>query len=178
MVTKESLQSHYANLETSALLEIITQNSGYTELAVSVALDELKFRNVAPEDIEIYQETDNYQPNPLLVENYLVDLTFAQKFAFYVFWIIWIPRLRVFVKINFREDGYILKSNQMRYYAIAGFSLALISMICNSSIGDIAWFVWIGGFIVAYTFDNQYNKDKQIKKLENIMESHGNFEWD
>jgi hypothetical protein len=178
MITKESLETRYLKLDTLSLLEIISADSGYTPLAISVAIDELKRRNVAFELIEKQKKISFYQPDPVLLAHCLIDLHFIQKLLFYLFWLIWIPRFRFLVRINFREEIYILKLNQANYYSIVGFVFSFIAMAANQSIGDAAWFIWFAGFIVAYLFDVGYNKQKQINKLESIMMSGGDFEWD
>lgn len=178
MVSKEDLQTQYSKLETGALLEITSPISGYTDLAISVAIDELKKRNVPIEEIEMHQEVMIRDPDPILAENYLIDLSFFQKFAFYIFWILWLTRLRIFIRVNFREEGFILKSQQLRYYGLSGFVFSIIGLACGNVSAGVGWFIWITGFLPVYLFDTEYNKPRQMKKLETIMESGGEFEWD
>jgi hypothetical protein len=184
MVTKETLQTQYAKYETEALLQIIAQDSGYTELAVSVALDELKVRQVSVEEIEASQEAIINEPDAELLENYLVDIGFFEKSGIYLFWFIWIrymTRSLVFKGAKFVTDGdtYILKAQQRRYYALMGFCFMMVAMCAGSQIGSSAWYVYFGGFFVAYIFDWLYNKDRRVRHLEEIMESgRKNFNWD
>jgi len=84
MVTEESLREKYAQLETVDLLEIAANKPDYEELAVIVAMDELKKRNVPAADIANYKSLFKYDPDEKTLENYFIDLNFFQKFLSYI----------------------------------------------------------------------------------------------
>ena len=54
MVSKDELKGIYAMLPTEKLMEIIDNKFGYTELAVSVAFEELANRSISEEEIKKY----------------------------------------------------------------------------------------------------------------------------
>jgi len=186
MVTKESLEEQYAKLETAQLLEIININSGYTDMAIAVALAVLKHRDVPVESIEDAREAAPVEVDPELLENCLVDLSFFQKFFFYIAWPIsaygslyrLILRSADQSQLPFRRNGYILKSYQSSFYSLYGFILTMVAMATSTSIGDSAWLVWIGGFGIPYAIDQLFNREKLTKKIERIISERGDFEWD
>ena len=74
MVTYESLQEQYTKLEVFDPLEIYTNKEAYTELAQSVALEELKKRKVPKQDIDSYKPVLIERNDPEVLKNYLIDL--------------------------------------------------------------------------------------------------------
>jgi hypothetical protein len=172
MVTKESLQEQYKNFETPGLLEIVSPNSGYTELAVAVARDELKYRNVPMNVIK------NYRPvltavDPLVLQNYLVDLPVFVKIVSFV---LWFPRVRRVYVRDFTDGGYVLKNNQSTYYSFVGFLFCVASLVSLNYI-PLGYLIWPAGFIPAYLFDISYNRERQERRLQQKV-SEGNDPWD
>src|SRR5712664_911465 len=55
-MTREDLEKQYAALSTNELLTIVDRKFGYTELAVTVAIEEMNRRNISEEDIKSYKE--------------------------------------------------------------------------------------------------------------------------
>ncbi len=55
MVSKEELKGTFSMLPTEKLMEIIDNKFGYTELAVSVAFEELAGREITEEEIKNYK---------------------------------------------------------------------------------------------------------------------------
>lgn len=51
MVTEESLQKQYIKMKTDDLLHMVANKSGYTQLAISVAIKELKSRKISENEI-------------------------------------------------------------------------------------------------------------------------------
>jgi hypothetical protein len=84
MVTQESLKEQYAKFDNIELLEITANKKGYTELAISVALTELKKRGIPNDEIRNYKSVLPQQPDELLVKNYLADLNLFQR-SFFIF---------------------------------------------------------------------------------------------
>ncbi|MGF7081042.1 hypothetical protein [Mucilaginibacter sp. UYCu711] len=169
MVTKEDLQRKYATLSTSELMNILDNKFSYTDLAVTVAIEELAKRSPSEEDVKNYKEEILDEVNTFIVNNIEVDLTTWQKMLFYLFWF---PILTFAFKRNYREDGYILKVRQANYYSFVGFIALIISAFLSlplnlSSFGEIA--LWMTGFFPAYLFDEYFNRLQQIKKLKKIF---------
>jgi len=177
MVTKESLNEQYVKMSTADLLEIAKDKTGYTELANTVALEELKRRKVTTEEI------DNYKPlmrriSVLTMENCLIDLEFPKKLLY--FYILWFPIIRGFYSPNFMQNGYILKQDQSNYYRILGAisivaTIIIANYICYNSI--IAFLViWIVLFLFSYLFDIYYNRQRQMRKIQKVIDS-GEIPW-
>ena len=169
MATKEELQEKYATLTTSQLMQILDRKFDYTELAITVAIEELAKRSPSEEDIKTYKEETLDVLNVFIVKNIEEDLSTWQKMLFYL---LWIPILTFVFKRNYREDGYILKLRQANYYSFTGFIALILSAIVSmplnlSSFGEIA--VWMLGFFPAYLFDEYFNRQQQIKRLKKIF---------
>ncbi|HWD88083.1 MAG TPA: hypothetical protein VG367_08155 [Mucilaginibacter sp.] len=149
-------------------MEIIDNKFGYTELAVSVAFEELSSRKISEEEIKNYKSKQIEKLNNYIRRNISHDLALTQKNLFYF---IFIPLLTSPFRQIFREKGYKLKIKQANYYSFVGFVFFLIS----------AWFVqqglsnlfvaafWMGGFIPAYLMDEFFNRQRQIRKLQRMF---------
>src|ERR1700749_3005895 len=117
MVTKEDLQSKYAGLSNQALMGILEHKADYTELAIEVATKELEGRKITPADIQSYEQ-EKADKVVASYENAIVDLPAWQKIMFYI------PFIGGFVhrayKMNFHEDGSLLKIKQSAYFTYTG----------------------------------------------------------
>jgi hypothetical protein len=168
MVTQEELQRTYAGLSTEKLLEMLDHKSGYTELAITVATKELSTRKVTEADVKKYEDKKVEEVNSFIKKNTVDDLTLVQKIVFYI---VFIP-LRFALKMNFREDGYLLKLKQANYYTYASlislFFAAFISMFFGLG-GTGSVIIWGLGFIPAYMFDEYFNRRRQIEKFQKIF---------
>jgi len=167
MVTEEELQEQYAQFDTESLLEIAANKSGFTELANSVALKELRNRKVSEQEIRDYKPILVDKIDPLIRQNCLIDLKVLYKIIFYF---VFIPRLRRFFTYNYSPNGYILKLNQSYYYSVVGFSFCILSFAIMEYSGANIFILWCVGFIPAYLFDIGFNKDRQIKKLQEALD--------
>jgi hypothetical protein len=177
MVTNESLREQYSKMLTEDLLEIAKDKVGYTELANTVALEELKRRKVASEEIAKYEPLAR-KINAPTRENCLVDLEFPKK-LFY-FYVLWFPKARHFYSPNFMQNGYILKSNQSNYYSVLGFISIIATFIIvgslyyNSIVAFLA--VWITLFFLSYLFDVYFNRQRQMRNIQKAVDS-GEIPW-
>ena len=118
MVSKDELKGIYAMLPTEKLMEIIDNKFGYTELAVSVAFEELAGRSISEEEIKNYKFKQLEKLNNYIKKNISHDLAFAEKNLFYF---LFIPLFTFPFKHTFKEKGYQLKVRQANYYALLGF---------------------------------------------------------
>lgn len=169
MVTKEELQKKYINLSNHELLNIIENKFDYTDLAVSVALSELSKRNINEDDIKEYKESIEKEIETFIERNIVDDLSIIQKLLFFIFWV---PLLNFPFRQNFSDEGYELKLKQANYYSWAGFiSLILISLATVSyNLSELTTFlIWLVCFLPAFLFDENFNRNRQIKKLERIF---------
>ena len=167
MVTEEYLQEQYAQFDTGSLLEIATNKSGFTELANSVALKELRKRKVPEQEIRDYKPVLVEKIDPLTRQNCLIDLNIFYKVIFYF---IFIPRLRAYFTYNYLPNGFILKQDQSYYYSVVGFSFCVLSFAIMEYFGTNIFILWCLGFIPAYLFDIGFNKERQIRKLQEALD--------
>jgi len=168
MVSKEELQVTFSSLPTEKLMEIIDNKFGYTEMAVSVAFEELAGRKISESEIKSYKTKQIEKLNSYIRKNIVNDLTLSQKNLFYF---IFIPLLTSPFRLTFKEKGFKLKIKQSNYYSFFGFIFFCIA----------AWFLykgmsnlfvaafWMGGFIPAYLMDEFFNRQRQIRKLQNLF---------
>ena len=163
-------------MQTEQLLEILDRKFDYTELALSIALEELGNRKVSEEEITNYKNRLLDNANTYIKRNVSDDLTLIQKNLFYF---LWFPLLNFAFKMNFEQDGYVLKLKQANYYSLLGFLFfvlsGIVSVVFNlSDLGSLA--IWILGFIPSYFFDEYFNRQQQIEKLKRIFGDDDNAE--
>jgi hypothetical protein len=168
-MTREELQEQYAVLSTNELLEIIDRKFDYTELAVTVALEEIGRRNLSEENIREYKEEQVAQANSFIQKNIVDDLNVFFKILFFF---IWLPLLNFPFKQNFRDGHYVLKLKQANYYSLLGFVfMALIAVSSGfaprSGLTDFT--IWFLSFLPAYVFDEYFNRQRQIRKLQSMF---------
>ena len=169
-MTEESLQEQYAKMKTTDLLGITANKSGYTELAISIAINELKNREIPEDQIRKSGAAIHEQENKFWMENCLFDLSFSQKLAYY--FILWIPRVRVYFIKYFKKNGYLLKNNQSNYYSILGFLFLMITFISSELSNSVflLFSVWPLGFLLSYLYDINFNKERQLDNLKKIKD--------
>ncbi|HVV55253.1 MAG TPA: hypothetical protein VHC47_08015 [Mucilaginibacter sp.] len=168
MVSKKELQSLYSTLPTEKLMEIIDNKFGYTELAVSVAFEELAGRKISEEEIKNYKSKQIEKLNAYIRKNIAHDLAFAQKNLFYF---LFIPLFTFPFKQGFKEKGYRLKTKQASYYSMFGFAFFVLAalFVFNGFSELFAAAFWLSGFIPAYLMDEFFNRQRQIKKLQQLF---------
>ena len=168
MVSKQELQVTYSSLPTEKLMEIIDNKFGYTELAVSVAFEELASRKISEEEIKNYKSKQIEKLNNYIRKNISNDLMLSQKNLFYF---IFIPLLTAPFRQSFKEKGFKLKVKQANYYSLFGaifFLLSGLFLMQGMSNLFVAAF-WMGGFIPAYLMDEFFNRQRQIRKLQKMF---------
>jgi hypothetical protein len=168
-MTREDLQEQYAALSNNELLEIIDRKFDYTELAVTVALEEIGRRNLSEENIREYKEEQIAQVNSFIKKNIVDDLNVFYKILFFF---IWLPLLNFPFKQNFRDDGYILKLRQASYYSLLGFvcmALTALSAEFAPQSNLTALTIWFLSFLPVYGFDEYFNRKRQIRKLRSMF---------
>jgi hypothetical protein len=139
-----------------------TTKTAYTELANSVAFEELKRRKIPVEEIKAYKPVLR-RINQETKDNCLIDLSIFQKLSYFFF--LWFPKIRHFYQPEFKQNGYILKDKQANYYSLLGMVSFIISISVGISYGLVESFlvIWAGCFLAALLFDILFNKDRQKK---------------
>ncbi|TFF36654.1 hypothetical protein [Mucilaginibacter psychrotolerans] len=168
MISKEQLEATYATLPTNKLLAMMDNTADYTELAIVVASAELAKRNVGEAEKAQYEQ-EQLEKADIFIQKVLFDeLSLLQKNLFYF---LWFPILNFAFKMNFRQDGYLLKLKQANYYSLVGFIFFMLAGILEPvlNISDfVALSVWILGFVVAYFFDQRFNKQRIVRILQQV----------
>jgi hypothetical protein len=167
MVSKEELQDTFAALPTEKLMEIIDNKFGYTELAITVAFEELSSRKISEEEVKNHKWKQIEKLNTYIKKNISDDLSLSQKNLFYF---IWLPLLTFPFKQNYREEGCALKVKQANYYSLFGFLFFVLTAFMSVGFSNLfAAALWMGGFIPAYLLDEFFNRKRQIKKLQKLF---------
>jgi hypothetical protein len=159
MILREDIQKKYSGLSTGELLAIVREKEGYTEMAISVAQEELTKRNITDDQVREFDERVE-EDNAVVLQKAREDLGIFQKCFFYF---IWVPLLHFPVKQNLREDGYFLKVRQAGYYSLAGFITFVITAFVSIALDLSDWpalLVWILLILLAFGLDNFFNKKR------------------
>jgi len=132
---------------------------------------------------ETTQEIMKYKPVASKIDestrkNCLVDLEFSKKLLY--FYVIWFPRARYFYRPDFMQKGYILKSNQSNYYKVLGFTslAATVIIVYRLYYNSIFAFltIWIVFFFLSYLFDIYFNRQRQVKNIQKVIDQ-GEIPW-
>ncbi|AWH86120.1 hypothetical protein HYN59_13815 [Flavobacterium album] len=150
MVTKEDLEKRYLQLSNSELIDIIDRKFEYTELAVTIAIQELAKRNVDEQDVVKYKEKVFLEFRDEFQKNFVDDLSISQKLFFFYFF--WIPFITIPLKNNFARDGFMLKRSQAGFFSTMGFAACFISifLVSVSSALTYAVFILLGFLTLQY----------------------------
>jgi hypothetical protein len=167
VVTEEELQRKFASYTNSKLIQIAISEDAYTDIAKAVAAAELRKRNITEDDIETYNDEVIEEMDSFIKKNTVDDLSLLQKNLFYF---LLLPIFLLAIIRNFEDDGYVLKAKQAGYYRLAGRGAIIISAIITlifqwNELAILAG--WIAGFIIAYVYDEKFNRQKQIDRLLN-----------
>jgi len=166
MITKEELVNTYSQMTNQELLDIVDRKFEHTEIAVLVALQELSKRNLTEEDIVAYKLEKVNKVNKFLRQNIVDDLNLLQKNFFFF---VWFPLFTFPFKRNFVEDGNFLKLKQAHYYSLAGLAAFIIVCLFNAIYDpalSISIAIVVALFIPTYFFDEFFNRQKQIERLQ------------
>lgn len=168
-MTHEDLQETYSEFSTQELLEIVDRKFEYTELAVTIALEEIAKRSVSEDDIKNYKEEQINKAANFIKHNIVDDLTLFQKNLFFF---IWLPLVTFSFKQNFRDDGYILKLKQANYYSLLGFIFCMSTVLIAVAydLSDLTMLaILILTFLPAYAFDEFFNRRRQVERLRRLL---------
>lgn len=175
MPSKTELEKRYADYSNEQLLDLLNERESYTELAVGVASEEVKRRHLSEQDIKDYVAA-KYRKAELYIEKNIHDeLSLFLKSLFYF---CWVPVLTFPFKLNFQEDGAILKLKQLNFYSFSGFVFCSIGAVCIwlfkfqllSAIG-----IWVAGMLCAMLVDTRFNRDRIVRRFEKIIKSHNDI---
>lgn len=171
MITREDLEKRYTSLSNKELLEIVEDKFAYTELAIVIALEEISRRKLDENDIKKFKEGSLEKLQTLVDKCIFDDLTFLQKIMFFF---LWFPFLNFIFKRNFIENDFILKLKQANYYSWCGFIFCIVTMIIKSqfNLPELFWVSWIISFLIAYEYDEFFNRKNQIEQLKKIFGDH------
>lgn len=165
MVSKEDLENRFANFSNKELLDIIENKFKYTDLALSVALSELSKRQINAHDFENYKKEQINEWSNKFEKLTLIELSFFQKILFYV---LCFSFLNFIFKRNLDDDGFELKLFQADYYSNFGIVFLIISVLLGSIkiFSDFVYVIFIIGFVIAYLFDEYFNREKLIEIIK------------
>ena len=124
----DELKERYSSWSNDRLLSVIHNKAEYTAQAVEVARAELAQRNVSAEELDVFLQEQEDLENAAKILS-CVPLRFWEKALFFFAWFApWF--LGGALRLNYVEDGLLLKAKQSHVFAIAGFiSLIVVSIV-------------------------------------------------
>ncbi|MEX1241839.1 MAG: hypothetical protein WEB30_19105 [Cyclobacteriaceae bacterium] len=120
----DELKARYSSWSNDRLLSVIHNKEEYTAEAVEVARAELGQRNVSADEVDVFlQEQEELEHLAKILS--CIPLRFWEKALFFFVWFApWF--LGGAFRLNYSEDGLLLKVKQSHVFAIGGF-IALIA---------------------------------------------------
>ncbi|POY38945.1 hypothetical protein C3K47_00125 [Solitalea longa] len=169
MPTKVELEKRYSSYSNEELLDLLNDQEAYTELAIDVASNELKGRNLGEEEIKEYIAQKYKQAELFIEKNIHQELPLVLKSIFYF---CWLPLITLPFKMYFKEDKSILKLKQTNFYATIGFIFFTVAALCflflkTNLLSAIS--IWIMGMIIALITDKRFNRDPIIRRFDQII---------
>ena len=127
MPSESELRERYASYSNNRLLLIIHNKAQYTAQAVRIARAELAERNLSVEEIDIF--LDEQEARQLAAKALAhACLNNREKAMFFFCWFMpWL--LGRPLRLRYADDGVILKDDQSRIFATAGFVAFLLDGI-------------------------------------------------
>lgn len=129
MPSESELKERYASYSSDRLLLIMHNKAQYTAQAVKIARAELADRDLSVADIDIF--LDEQEARQLAAKALAhVSLTTRDKAVFFFLWFVpWF--LGRNLQINYGDPAMMLKDNQGRIFATAGFVAFLLDGIVS-----------------------------------------------
>lgn len=160
--SKEELAQRYTAFSDQKLLTILYNNDGYRPEAIEAATEELKKRHIPVDTVQNFVQGEELK-NIVATENANVQLPLHQKFLFFFAWFIPFFFGTAF-RLNFQEDGFVLKLKQSKRYSIAGlialFTTTIITI--HFELGNLYSFsILFGMFGVFFLIESQFNNKRR-----------------
>lgn len=163
MPTETELRERYGSYSNQRLLLIVHHKEQYTPEAVEIARAELAERKITAKELDIFydeQEARDIAAQALAA----VPLNRYEKALFFFLWFMpWF--LGRALRLNYEEEGLMLKERQSRVYALGGFVSLLIDGIATVYFG----FGTLYSIILLLTF---YVAFQWIERRKTAMCSH------
>jgi hypothetical protein len=167
-MTREDLEKLYSSLSINELLEIVDRKFEYTELAVTIALEEISRRKVSEETLKEYKDLQISRAKETIRKILLDDLKTGYKIFFFF---IWIPLLNFPFKQNYRDGNFVLKLSQAKYYSTLGFLFTILTALLSAfyDLSNLtALTIWFISFLPAYAFDEFFNRKRLIQRFKTL----------
>ena len=122
--TVDELKERYSSYTNDRLLSVLHNKDQYTSEAVEVARAELGQRNITVEEVDgfLRQQEERQMMGKIMS---CIPLKFWEKALFFFAWFSpWF--IGGAIRMNYSEDGMILKLRQSQVFAIAGFISMLL----------------------------------------------------
>lgn len=172
MISKYELEKTYSSKLTVELMEIVTDNESYTDMAIEVATEEIKRRGISKSDLTDYVSQKIVDADEQFKNANYKEITFFEKLIFYFFGVLVFQIPFVFHTRNdyLKEKGYILKIKQGRYFMIRGLILLVVIIMVNEFIrSNFILLIWPLGFLIIYFIERRISK-KRRKIFENLYD--------
>lgn len=157
-ISKEEIQKRYSSFSDKDILEIIANKNDYTEVAISVAYEELNKRNIALEDAESYSQ-EVKEEKKRIIEN--KRLGFISKLFYYLFSFTGMGFLTAYLnREDYKKKGSVYKGKQILYYSLFGVGFMFFSIFSSffEPLKAVALIILPITFIAALLLENKILK--------------------
>ncbi|HOX81832.1 MAG TPA: hypothetical protein PLJ60_05330 [Chryseolinea sp.] len=160
MQTKEKLSKLYSKLPDKKLLDIVNDKDQYTDIALNIALEEIRKREIKTDQVQDYIENKILETK--ISEHVAsIELTFLEKVKFFCIW--FLPFIEVAFRMNLIEDGLKTKVKQSRVFSTVGF----LTFMLTGFLGVIfehsnfeSFSIWFLFFVLTYFIEKRFRKTK------------------
>jgi hypothetical protein len=155
---KDDLHKRYFTYSTERLLSIFYNRGQYTDQALEVVKSELARRNITSHDVDLFLDEQEEQKLAARAHSY-IPLTFWEKSLFFFAWFApWF--LGKAFRLNYSDDGYLLKAKQSAIFARAGFAFLMLDAFVTVyfDLGNvISIVVLVSFFLIFYGAEKQFS---------------------
>jgi hypothetical protein len=148
--SENELKERYSSYSNKRLLSIVHNKDQYTAQALEAAKSELAGRNLTPAEVDIFLDEREEQELAAKVAA-SIPLKLWEKIFFFFLWFAgWF--FTGALRMNYQEDGLLLKVRQSKVYARAGFIALLLDGILSVYF-DFSEFIAVGilaGFFLSF----------------------------
>lgn len=144
---KDDLHKRYSSYTTERLLSIFYSRGQYTEDALGVVKSELARRNISSRDVDRYLDQQEEKRSSAKAHAF-IPLTFWEKSLFFFAWFApWF--LGKAFRLNYADEGYLLKVKQSAIFARAGFAFFMLDAFATVYF-DLGNFISIGVLVLLF----------------------------
>ena len=144
------LKERYSSYSNKRLLSIVHNRHEYTAQALEVAKAELAGRNLTTAEVDVFLDEREEQELAAKIADSIPLRLWEKMFFFFLWFAGWF--LTDALRMNYQEDGLLLKVRQSKVYARAGFIALLLDGIFSVYFGfpEFTAICMLAGFFLSF----------------------------